>query len=243
MDIVALSGLSDKLVQQTQASPYESQTMARHPDSIHLHPTRVGIFHDTLLPSLGLHSGLSVIAYMAARSTDRIEAKDWLWPSGQVINAWWSALGSPIYHERLTFSSAWNDLSWPEKALLFGVTAWGLRLFCRIASRSVERGRDDPRYDEVKQQPGFWKRAFFSIFLPEAVFQSIISLPFTAPFRYGQQHPVPEHADVIYGLAVGLFSAGFALETLADLQLEKHKRQRRAGLCREGVWSIVRHPK
>ena len=57
---------------------------------------------------------------------------------------------------------------------------------------------------------------------------------FTAPFRYGQQHPVQEHADVIYGLAVRLFSAGFALKTLADLQLEKHKRERKRGLYCEG---------
>lgn len=44
--------------------------------------------------------------------------------------------------------------------------------------------------------------------------------------------------------AVFVFSAGFALEVLADYQLNKHKKETgNATLNREGVWSIVRHPK
>lgn len=44
--------------------------------------------------------------------------------------------------------------------------------------------------------------------------------------------------------AVFVFSAGFALEVLADYQLNKHKKNTgNASLNREGVWSIVRHPK
>lgn len=44
--------------------------------------------------------------------------------------------------------------------------------------------------------------------------------------------------------AVFVFSAGFALEVLADYQLNKHKKKTgNATLNREGVWSIVRHPK
>jgi steroid 5-alpha reductase family enzyme len=68
-------------------------------------------------------------------------------------------------------------------------------------------------------------------------------LPFTALFRYGWQHAILENADLIYGMAVGLYSAGFALETLADWQIENHKRRGRPGLYRDGIWSIVRHPK
>lgn len=44
--------------------------------------------------------------------------------------------------------------------------------------------------------------------------------------------------------AVFVFTAGFALEVLADYQLNKHKKKTgNATLNREGVWSIVRHPK
>lgn len=38
----------------------------------------VGIFRDTIAPSFALHSGLSIIAWGIGRSTDRVEAKDWL---------------------------------------------------------------------------------------------------------------------------------------------------------------------
>lgn len=41
-------------------------------------PFDVGIFKDTLLPSLGLHSSFAVIAYGVARATNRVEVKDFL---------------------------------------------------------------------------------------------------------------------------------------------------------------------
>lgn len=43
--------------------------------------------------------------------------------------------------------------------------------------------------------------------------------------------------------AIGLFTAGFALETLADYQKAEAKRVGIKGLYRDGVWSLVRHPK
>lgn len=43
--------------------------------------------------------------------------------------------------------------------------------------------------------------------------------------------------------AVGLFSTGLAMETLADYQLDQYKAEGGHGILREGVWSIVRNPK
>jgi steroid 5-alpha reductase family enzyme len=201
----------------------------------------VGILKDTLIPSLTLHSGLAVIAYGAARYTQRVEAKDWLWPFGQVANAWWSAVGRRLA-AGMTVSQAYSRLSWHERVILTGVTLWGGRLFYRIASRSVQRGKDDPRYEEVKKEEGFWNNALFKVFIPEAFFQMLISLPFTAPFRHegavlGGYHPF------IQMFAVGMFSSGLALETLADYQLDQYKAEGGRGILREGVWSIVRNPK
>lgn len=68
-------------------------------------------------------------------------------------------------------------------------------------------------------------------------------MPFTAAFRYAPQNSVLENAEVIYATAVGIYSAGLTLEVLADWQIENHKRKGRAGLYKDGVWSIVRHPK
>ncbi|KAF4303883.1 hypothetical protein GTA08_BOTSDO07666 [Botryosphaeria dothidea] len=210
-----------------------------------INATAVGLLQGAVLPSFGFHTGLSAIAYGVSRYTNRAEGKDWLWPSGIVANAWWSAVGTRVVYDGLSLSDAWSTVTYPEKVLLTQVSAWGIRLFYRIASRSVKRGDDDPRYQVAKQDPGFWNKAFFSLYLPEALVQTLIALPFTLPFRAGvasaRASPLPENASLFHSLAVFLFTTGYALEVIADTQLESH-RQKSDELNREGVWSIVRHP-
>lgn len=203
----------------------------------------VGIFKDTLAPSLALHSGMAVVAWAAGRYTDRVDAKDWLWPSGQVVNAWWSSIGRRVFVDGVPFVRALAILSWPERLILTVVTLWGGRLFYRIASRSVARGKDDPRYEAEKKEEGFWAKALVGKFLPEALFQTVVSLPFVAPFRH-QGAVMSGYHPYVQAFAVGLFSAGFGLGVLADYQLEQHEQKgSAAGVLREGVWSIVRNPR
>lgn len=223
-----------------QAYTYVDKTHSK----THVHSASlfdIGILKDTLAPSLTLHSGLAVIAYGISRYTQRVEVKDWLWPSGQVANAWWSAIGRRLA-AGLTLRQSLHRLSWHERVVLTGVTLWGGRLFYRIARRSIQRGEDDPRYAEVKKEEGFWNSALFKIFIPEAFFQMLISLPFTAPFRHEGAVMMGYH-PFIQMAAVGLFSSGLAMETLADYQLDQYKAEGGRGILREGVWSIVRNPK
>ncbi|RYN59245.1 hypothetical protein AA0118_g6802 [Alternaria tenuissima] len=225
------------------AAPTSSAYVDTTHSKTHVHNASlfdVGILKDTLVPSLTLHSGLALIAYGAARYTNRVEAKDWLWPSGQVVNAWWSAVGRRLA-QGYTVSQAFSRLSWHERVILTGVTLWGGRLFYRIVRRSLQRGGDDPRYAEVKKEEGFWNSALFKVFVPEAFFQMLISLPFTAPFRHEGAVMTGYH-PFVQMFAVGLFSSGLALETLADYQLDQFKAEGNEGIMREGVWSIVRNP-
>lgn len=227
--------------------------------------TAVGILKDTLLPSLGLHSGLAITAYAASRVANRVDGKDWLCPAGQVTNAWWSALGTRVVYDGVSIGTALSSLVYPDKVLLAGVTAWGARLFYQVASRSAKSNTDDARYLAQKKEPGFWNKALFTLFLPEALVQAVVSLPFTLPFRNPYARYVSlsrrcrDHLLTIdqsarsslsapfewaHDLAIFVFSAGFALEILADYQLNTHKKNKGdATLNREGVWSIVRHPK
>lgn len=145
--------------------------------------TAVGILKNTLLPSLGLHTGMTIVAYTASRVANRVDGKDWLWPAGQVVNAWWSAVGSRVVYGGVSIGAAFSSLVYPDKILLGAVTAWGARLFYQVASRSYSSGADDARYQEQKKEPGFWNKAFLKVFLPEALIQTIISLPVTLPFR------------------------------------------------------------
>ncbi|KAF6811847.1 duf1295 domain protein [Colletotrichum musicola] len=206
-------------------------------------PLDVGILRNTVFPSLKLHSGLAVLTYAADRATDRLEIKNWLWPSGQGINAWWSAVGRHLVHGA-SLSSIWQSMNRTETLLLTGVTLWGGPLFYRVAERSLSRGHDDPRY-EAGKSPAFWNKEFFTVYLPEAVFQTIISLPFTIPFRHqGIGTLLAPSPEWFNAAAVGLFSAGFALKVLADWQLSQFKRgdQDEKSVCKEGIWSLVRHP-
>ncbi|KAM0441854.1 hypothetical protein ACHAQK_004792 [Fusarium lateritium] len=207
----------------------------------------LGLLHSTVLPSFTLHAGLSAVTYGISRYTNRVEGKDYLWASGMTLNAWWSAIGSRVVYDGLSVGDAWSRLSYSQKLLLAGVTAWGVRLTSRVVSRSVQRGKDDPRYETTTKDAGFWNQAFFTTFLPEAVAQTLIALPFTVPFRAVYESlsasPVTSYGLLFHGLAIFLFSTGFALETLADVQLESFKKNNTTeSINREGVWSIVRHP-
>ncbi|KAH7312538.1 hypothetical protein B0I35DRAFT_437249 [Stachybotrys elegans] len=235
--------------QLPQGSGAEQDRLGAHfePGRSSVNPTAIGLLQSSILPSFGLHAGLGALAYGVSRYTDTAEGKDWLWPAGMTANAWWSAIGSRVVYDGLSIPQAWSTLNYSEKLLLTGVSAWGLRLFYRIASRRVKRGSDDPRYAEAKKDPKFWNKAFFSLFLPEAVAQTLISLPFTLPFRATVHSaivsPPVEDASLFHNLAVFFFSAGFALEVIADSQLESQKKRNPEALNRDGVWSIVRHPK
>lgn len=111
------------------------------------------------------------------------------------------------------------------------------------------RGEDDAKYVAEEKTTDWWNKQLFSTFIPEAIVQSIMSLPFTmclaAPEVLLGNQPLPGNPgwQIANAAGVFLFSAGFALEAGADWQLEGHKRARTNGLLRSGVWSIVRHPK
>ncbi|KAK5091271.1 hypothetical protein LTR05_001453 [Lithohypha guttulata] len=203
----------------------------------------VGIFKDCIYPSLALHGGLSVVAYGLGRLNNKVETKDFIWATAPIINAWWGAVGRRVFQRGIPMTQALGALSRPERLILGGVTLWGGRLFTRIFTRSRRRGKDNPLYDEMKSEPGFWNKALFSTYLPEALFQVLITLPMTAPF-YHQGAVLSGYHPYMQSIAVGLFFTGFALETLADRQLDEHKETSidEHSMLKDGVWSLCRHP-
>ncbi|KAF2718356.1 hypothetical protein K431DRAFT_322505 [Polychaeton citri CBS 116435] len=202
----------------------------------------VGIFKDTIAPTFAINAGLATIAWGIGRATNRVEAKDWLWPSVPIINAWWSALGKRVVFDGVKPSHAWSSLSWVERVLLSGVTLWGGRLLYRVASRSIARGKDEPRYDARKKEEGFWNKALVQTFLPEAIATTLISIPYAGPFRHHVGATIRGYRPWLQMAAVGLYTSGLTLETVADYQLDTHKASGAGGIFREGVWSLCRHP-
>jgi steroid 5-alpha reductase family enzyme len=205
-----------------------------------------GILRTALLPSLQVHTALAVPTYILGRATDHFESKDVLWGSGQVINAWWSAVGRRVVYGGVPLAAALREIGRPGQLLLIGVTVWGTRLAYRVVSRSVRRGgEDDPRYT-AQHTASSWNWAPLTMLLPEAIFQAVISLGYTLLFNVPGAKVLVisgEWRGVVEAFAIGLWSAGFVMESLADWQLTRHKNLGKRGLCRDGVWSIVRHPK
>lgn len=197
----------------------------------------VGIFKDTLLPGLGLQSGVALVAYALGRSQDTVVTKDIAFPLGQVLTAWWSAVGRRWYHYNLPLEQVIRMQSRPEKLILAGVTLWGGYKTFQQASAHWKRDRqEDPKYKTAKTEEGFWNKAVVSVYGPEAFFSTLIALPWTAPFRH-QGAVLTGYHPIAQSAAVGLFSFGFAMELLADYQ------KANSADSDESLWSVLSQPK
>ncbi|ETN46953.1 uncharacterized protein HMPREF1541_01143 [Cyphellophora europaea CBS 101466] len=131
----------------------------------------------------------------------------------------------------------------PERLLLGGVTLWaGYRVASAEYSWYQRAGSstDDPKYSTVKQEEGFWNKALFTYYLPEAVVATIVALPFTAPFRH-QGAVMSGYHPILQSTAVGIYTAGFALEVLADYQNKGQSQS--TSTDKDSIWSVLTNPK
>jgi steroid 5-alpha reductase family enzyme len=211
--------------------------------TIHTHETLsaslvdVGIFKDTLLPGFALQSGLAVLAYAVGRGTNSVSTKDIAFPAGQVLTAWWSAVGRRWYHYDLPLEQVLRMQSRPEKLLLAGVTLWGgYKAFQQATAYSKRDGKDDSKYSATKAEEGFWNKSLLTVYLPEAIISTIVALPWTAPFRH-QGAVLTGYHPIAQSTAVGLFSAGFAMELIADYQKANSPN------ASDSLWSVLSQPK
>lgn len=122
------------------------------------------------------------------------------------------------------------------------MTAWALRLWLHLLARS--RGKsEDPRYTAFRQRLGperYWWVSFFQVFL----LQGCLALLISAPLQLAAAAPAPDpiRATSLAGLL--LFLAGFAIEVVADAQLQAFRDDpaRRGAVLESGLWRYSRHP-
>lgn len=131
--------------------------------------------------------------------------------------------------------------AWPPgpRAWLMGaaMTVWSLRLAHHIFTRNRGSG-EDPRYAAWREQagPSWWWRSLFKVFLLQGFIMWMISFPSAA----AQTGSRPLNAlDV---LAVMAWAVGFAIETIADLQLARFLERGQGSLMTSGLWQYSRHP-
>jgi len=176
-----------------------------------------------------------------------------------VVDMYW---GLGFFTIALLYSDAAQTIGgmvWPNfwarpssESLLLGMLAvWGLRLSTHIIIRSMNREfREDTRYAEQRAKYGasFWWVSFFTIFLPHALLQWVVSfcLMFSILATYARTTALRTTETLtgfdILGFAVWL--CGFVLEAVADWQLLNFQRNpaNRGKVCTSKLWSLTRHP-
>jgi len=134
-----------------------------------------------------------------------------------------------------------TDARFTDRGLLVLVlvTAWAARLGYHLLRRNRREG-EDPRYAAMRASggPGWARRSLFTVFWLQAVLLWVISAPLFGSVVSSR----PLGAGDVAGTVV--FLIGFAIESLADLQLARFKADpsNRGRVLDAGLWRYSRHP-
>lgn len=181
-------------------------------------------------PLFLLGSALSITAFLAA----------W-WPLTRAGRESWVDLMWTLMVAGLGLLFAVGGEGWEPRRVLIGFMAliWGVRLARHLQHRLTRDG-GDARYQAMRAAAGERYLSFmFGFFLLQALVAIGLSLPYF--FIAQDPHPAWRALD---GIGAGLWILGLSLESLADAQLARWRRDpRNAGrTCRAGLWSWSRHP-
>ena len=131
-------------------------------------------------------------------------------------------------------------------AIMVPVGVWGIRLFWHIFQRNVGKPEDfryvNFRKAWIEKGQNVYVQAFLQVFMLQAFFMAIVSLPITVGFGF----LTPDYSLNIWLLVVGvlvyLFGIGF--EAIGDEQLRRHiaNPSNKGKLLTTGLWRYTRHP-
>ncbi len=115
---------------------------------------------------------------------------------------------------------------------------WSLRLSWHLLADRVLGQPEEGRYVELRRQwgEGFQAR-LFGFYQAQALLAAFLSLPFALAVSRSQ-------AGWLDAAAATIWVAGWILESVADRQLHRFKRDphRRGQVCQDGLWRYSRHP-
>jgi len=156
-----------------------------------------------------------------------------------IVDSLWSLLilvAVAVY----AYASGGGPLTWP---VLVMVGAWALRLSLHITLRNRGEG-EDRRYQEIRRnnQPHFWLKSIYIVFLLQGFLAWVISLPAIAAVG-GQASPGPT-GFLLVAAGVALWLVGMIFEGVGDWQLAQFRRQRKetGAVLDTGLWRYTRHP-
>jgi steroid 5-alpha reductase family enzyme len=165
------------------------------------------------------------LAYLVARKRDQFNVVDIAWGAAFVLVAW------GVYYQ----------VSQPRTLLVAVlVSLWGIRLMSHLFKR-VRTGEDDPRYIEIRKKwkGDVWLRAYFIIFMLQALLVLVVGLPIILTGNNLLAHT----AWAVYTGAV-IWFVGFTLERTADAELAEFVANRKSKneVLDTGLWRYSRHP-
>ncbi|MGI9291107.1 MAG: DUF1295 domain-containing protein [Gammaproteobacteria bacterium] len=136
----------------------------------------------------------------------------------------------------------WSGLEQPSlraNILLLCVLAWALRLGVYLFARNSGKP-EDRRYVDMRKRndPGFWWKSLYLVFLLQAVLAWIISFAVYGGMQGDAALGVIDYVGLV------LFVYGFVWETAADWQLANFLRTAggQGKVMDRGVWRYSRHP-
>ena len=153
-----------------------------------------------------------------------------------IVDSLWSLLFLIALIVYLAAIEAPGPRSWLVTAL---IAVWALRLSLYITVRNHGEP-EDRRYQAIRanNQPHFWLKSLFIVFLLQGLLAWVICLPALAAVG-GQTSPGPlDYAGVVLWL-VGMF-----FEVVGDYQLARFRREKQepGAVLDRGLWRYTRHP-
>lgn len=181
---------------------------------------------ELFLQALGFVSIGAVLPWIVSVIRKDVSIVDSLWSLFFLLLAVIYALATQTLSER----------GWLVLAL---VAIWAVRLSAYITVRNHGQP-EDYRYQAIRanNQPGFWFKSLYIVFLLQSTLAWVISVPLMAAITSDSA------LGVIDLLAIVLFAIGLLFEAGGDYQLSKFKADpaNKGRVLDSGLWAYTRHP-
>jgi steroid 5-alpha reductase family enzyme len=153
-----------------------------------------------------------------------------------IIDVFWGTLFVAIAWTLLVTADA---PAAKTQALVFMVTAWGLRLSFHLGARNIGHG-EDSRYALWRQHggPHWWLKTYYRIYLLQGTIALLVATPLVAGFLR------PHDFSFLNLVGVVVWIVGLATEITADVQLTRFRARpdSRGEVLDTGLWRYSRHP-